>query len=176
MNSEYSILILFLVSIVGNGLVFLIYRYLLNRFLTINISTSAFNLFVISVGFSFLGLVIGILTGLSSSAVVGAIVPAFLTFIGVIATYIFISNTGSISTNKPIAVLCVVFLSFYLMVGAIAGIKERKQNEIVMKKLDFEKEVSLKQVDLEIKKELIRYEKTQVDSVVIDTISIDELR
>lgn len=91
--------------------------------------------FAISMGFTNIGLIMGILTGLSDSPVVGAIVPAFLTFFAALLGYWTLKEVSSQATTIAVIILLVVPLS--LMRGVEIGMKDRityheNQNETLI--------------------------------------------
>ena len=171
MNTFLTLFLLYTSPIVLNGISFLI----LSRYKIEELNTTSYKfLYFVSIGFSFLGLTMGLFTGLSMTPVVGTIVPAFLTFIGALITYIFFKENESL-INRIIAIECLIFLSVFLFIGGYNGIQQRKIVEIEQKKLDFHKEVLLKKIDLEAKKELIQFEKTLKDSIDIEEIPFENI-
>lgn len=67
--------------------------------------------------FSLFGIVIGILTGYSRQPVVGALIPAISSLVGGITIYLI----GKDTHNRMIVSLCVIALSFNLLIGALGG-------------------------------------------------------
>lgn len=60
-----------------------------------------------------------------------------------------------------------------MIIGAITGIRERQKYEANEKSLQFDKEVTLKKKDNELKKDVMLYEFNLKNS--IDTLSFDEV-
>lgn len=74
--------------------------------------------FLLAVSFSFLGLTIGIMVGLSESPVIGVVLPALLTFIGGFIIYAFVFSDNSKLGNGYVLMLILISLSFFLMLGS----------------------------------------------------------
>lgn len=130
-------------------------------------------LYPISIGFSFLGLTIGVFSGLSMSPVVGTIVPAFLTFLGGFITYFFTKETGS-HINRLIAIICLIIVPPSLILGGLSGAKERKKYEETIELRALAKEKALKGYDYYYKQEFLLLEKS-LKNPEVDTISFEEL-
>ncbi len=134
-----------------------------------NLSLKVFNLSIL--GFSYFGLTVGFFVGLSSSSVLSAVLPALLTFIGgMMAYYFFNSNNDQASDNQSLSMIALICISIFLSLGAYKGIQQRKIYEIGQKELEIDKEVTLRKVENELKKDFSRFER---DLKNTDTISFD---
>ncbi|RVJ67413.1 hypothetical protein [Sinorhizobium medicae] len=104
-------------------------------------------LFLAGVPFSFLGMMIGYLTGISRESAVGTTVPAVLTLLGTVAAFIA-ANGGR---RSALATVSIVFLAFALVVGVGYGARMRVNFTDAMQSL----EVKRKQINDEL--QLQRY-------------------
>ncbi len=94
------------------------------------------NCFLINLGFSFMGLSIGILTGWSSSPVVGVVIPALLTFYGGMVSYSFLfKKEKSSQLNSIVLSGSLISISFFLIIGTDYGtsirVKAERNNTII---------------------------------------------
>jgi len=105
------------VAIVFWAIVFLILR-LFNK--NIGIIVICYCL-LLSIAFSFLGLTIGILIGLSESPVIGLIIPALLTFFGGFIIYAFVFASKKKIEDGYVLLLILLSVSFFLMLGSDYG-------------------------------------------------------
>ncbi|MEN8226460.1 MAG: hypothetical protein ABFS05_13985 [Bacteroidota bacterium] len=119
-------------------------------------------------GFAYIGMTLGLLTGLSLNPVVHAVIPALLTFLTGLTAYIFIKKDFE-QANRKIAVSSLVFITLFLVYGLEVGSKIRAKSELETRRIDqiyqkdFEKyKHELKAYDLEIellhKKKLLKIE------------------
>jgi hypothetical protein len=131
-------------------------------------------LFPISIGFCFLGLTMGIFSGLSLSPVVGTIIPAFLTFLGGFITYLFTKENGISHFNRLIAIVCLIVVPPSLLLGGLYGIHERKKYEETLELRALAKEKAIKAYDYFYKQELILFEKS-LENPDVDTVMLDEI-
>lgn len=134
-----------------------------------SLNTKVFNLSIL--GFSYFGLTVGFFVGLSSSSTLSAVLPALLTFIGgMMAYYFFGTNNSQASDNQFLSMIALISISIFLSLGAYKGIQQRKIYEISQKELEIDKEITLKKVENELKKDIIRFE---IDLKKADTITFD---
>lgn len=141
-NYLTDVYLVFLTPIVLWVLFYLIYR-LVRRFSQI-VKEIEFKFFiyltVINIAFSFTGLSIGILTGWSSSPVVGVVIPALLTFFGGMVSYAFVFKKNS--SNKSdglIMAFSLISISFFLIIGTDYGTQIRvreERNKSIIEKQD----------------------------------------
>lgn len=103
---------------------------------------------IINISFSFTGLSIGILTGWSSSPVVGVVIPALLTFYGGMVSYAFIFKKSDTNKNDGLIMACsLISISLFLIVGTDYGtsirVREESNNRIIEKQDQIEYETFL---------------------------------
>jgi hypothetical protein len=79
-----------------------------------------FYFYLIAVSFSYLGLTIGLLIGLSLSPVIGVVIPALLTFFGGFTTYIFVFGKKTPEEGYLMS-LIIISLSLFLILGSDYG-------------------------------------------------------
>jgi hypothetical protein len=119
-------------------------------------------------GFAYIGMTLGLLTGLSINPVVHAVIPALLTFLTGLTAYIFIKKDFE-QANRKIAVSSLVFITLFLVYGLEVGSKIRAESEMESRRIDqiFQKDLEkykheLKAYDLEVelmhKKKLMELE------------------
>lgn len=150
--------------------------FLIQRIRVASIGTLSLRSFNLSIlGFSYFGLTVGVFVGLSSSSVLGAILPALLTMIGGILAYFFFNsnNTNNID-NHILAMIALICISIFLSIGAFGGIAQRKIYENNQKEIDSDKEIMLKKLDHALKKDILEFEH-QLKNGKIDTISFESL-
>jgi hypothetical protein len=75
--------------------------------------------------FSFLGLSIGLLVGLSQSPVVHATIPALLTFYGGFITFLFAKDSFKDEEGKLAVLLSAIVVSCFLIYGVELGSNEK---------------------------------------------------
>jgi hypothetical protein len=75
--------------------------------------------------FSFLGLSIGLLVGLSQSPVVNVTIPALFTFYGGFITYLFAKDSFKDDEGKLATILSAIAVSCFLIYGVELGSKEK---------------------------------------------------
>lgn len=96
---------------------------------SLKISRDAFPyLLFLSVSFSFLGITIGLLIGLSLSPVIGVVIPALLTFFGGFITYSFVFKNNS-RKDGYVMLLILFSISLFLIIGVDYGSKNRIAHE-----------------------------------------------
>jgi len=122
------------------------------------------NQFLIIIGFSYLSFTIGILVGLSRTPVVDVAIPALLTFIGGLVTYIFLNKEFN-ESNKNIVTLILVILPIFLIFGVEIGAEHRFETEEYLR--DREEWINERIIDLEHKNKLELHESK-------DTIKIEK--
>ncbi|MGD1877185.1 MAG: hypothetical protein ACFB13_06760 [Kiloniellaceae bacterium] len=105
-------------------------------------------LFCALFGFAILGLVVGMLSGLSRESVMGAVMPAVLSFVGGGAA--FMMKNGPIA-RKTVG-LCVVAFSFSILIGTNWGSTTRFYFE------HWQKSVEQRKSEVAARLELERYE------------------
>jgi hypothetical protein len=125
-------------------------------------------------GFSYFGLTVGFFVGLSSSSVVSTVLPALLTFIGGIMTYYFFNTTNQNNDNQILTMFALISISIFLSLGAYQGIEQRKVYETNQKANEIDKETILKQIDNELKKDILQFE-YDLKQKQKDTINFDDL-
>ncbi|HTE01632.1 MAG TPA: hypothetical protein VK668_20230 [Mucilaginibacter sp.] len=76
---------------------------------------------LLAISFSFLGLTIGILIGLSESPVIGLIIPALLTFFGGFIIYAFVFAAKKSVQDGYVLLIILLCVSFFLMLGSDYG-------------------------------------------------------
>lgn len=80
---------------------------------------------LLSLCFSFLGLSIGLLVGLSQSPVVHVTVPALFTFYGGFITYLFAKDSFKDDEGKLATILSAIAVSCFLIYGVELGAREK---------------------------------------------------
>ena len=107
-------------------------------------------------GFAYIGMTLGLLTGLSINPVVHAVIPALLTFLTGLTAYIFIKKDFE-QANRKIAVSSLVFITLFLVYGLEVGSKIRAKSEMESRRIEqiFQKDLEkykheLKAYDLEV--------------------------
>lgn len=112
--------------------------------------------FLLIISFSELGLAIGLISGSSLSPVVGAIIPAILTFFGGLMIYIFTTKGDDDSAIRNGGMLAIFCVSFFLLYGfevsatfRMEWTAEKETNEVVREDSLLKKEFELKQLQLE---------------------------
>jgi hypothetical protein len=88
--------------------------------------------FLVLCSFSILGLTTGVLAGFSRESVLGAVLPPVLSLVGGFAIYL----VGKDSESRILVSLCVLALSFNLLIGAMWGAVLRAQAEEYPNSLD----------------------------------------
>lgn len=106
------------------------------------------NSFLIALGFSFLGLTIGIILGLSKSPLGEVIISTIFTLIGGVSIYLFAGKDNQFfqKENQRHVSMLLIGISLFLVVGMENATMERVRAESL-----------IKQQDLTIKKEMERY-------------------
>jgi hypothetical protein len=151
----YVLLIYFIIRSIG----------IITRKLNIKISMfdGLSDSYLLILGFSYIGMTLGLLTGLSLNPVVQAVIPSLLTFMTGLTAYIFINKETEQNTtkyeaqqkNQKMAVTALIFVSVLLMYGLEIGSKIRAKSELESKRIE-----QIYTKDLErYKYELLRYEK-----------------
>jgi hypothetical protein len=84
------------------------------------------NALLMVLAFSFLGFAIGVLIGLSQSPVVGATIPALLTFYGGFLTYLFAKDLFKNEAARNAVVVSVIAVSIFVIYGVEIGVERRK--------------------------------------------------
>jgi len=137
-----------------------------------DIDTSYF----LMLGFSFIGMTLGLLTGLSVNPVVHAVIPALLTFLTGITAYLFIKKDFD-PANRRMAVTSLVFITLFLVYGLEVGSKIRAMSELENRRIeqiyqkDLEKyKYELKAYELELKLEYQR----KLKIIESDSLSNDD--
>lgn len=100
--------------------------------------------FVILLSFSLLGLVTGLLAGLSREAAMGAVLPAVLSLVGGLAIYL----VGSEKVDQGLVGVCIIALSLDLLVGTIWGSDLRDVYEREAKSAVAQKRNALTEVEV----------------------------
>jgi hypothetical protein len=131
--------------------------------------------FFVIIGFSYIGMTLGLLTGLSLSPVVQAVIPALLVFMTGLSAYMFRGKESkpnetskeSELKNYKIAVSALIFISVFLMYGLEigSGIRAASEYETKIIERDFKNEQLKfeKKLELQYLKELKKY---GLDSIV----------
>ena len=83
----------------------------------------------------FVGMVAGFLTGASRAPAVSAVIPAILTFIGLIVVYMI----GKSNLRSGIAGFAVFVFSAELLVGSVLGSASRDRHDEVFASVEFQK-------------------------------------
>jgi hypothetical protein len=83
----------------------------------------------------FLGLVAGFLTGASRLPAVSAVVPAILTFLGVVIVYMI----GKGSLRSVVTGFAVVVFAFELVLGVLIGASSRDQRDEALESVSYQK-------------------------------------
>lgn len=113
-------------------LALLVNRIAIHRGSGISTTTLA-SLCLTAIGFSFLGLAIGLLAGLSKSPVVGVTISALLTLCGAVVSYVFIAGApkadGALA-SRAMSMIVLVALSVSLMLGVDYGAAMRTASEV----------------------------------------------
>lgn len=96
--------------------------------------------------FAFIGLAVGLLTGWSSSPVVGVIIPALLTFFGGIITYgyLFGSKKGyAKSMNGIVVSVSIAAMAFCIVYGTDYGVNIRSKAEFKHKTEEMHRQMEM---------------------------------
>lgn len=120
-------------------------------------------MFLPTVGFSILGLAIGILTGLSRTPVVDITIPALLTFLAGFVTYVFITPKYNFE-NRLMASLAIFSMAFFLLYGSDKGADARVEYEIYENEYILWKELYVDSVKTARTIELNKLKETNYDS------------
>jgi hypothetical protein len=113
----------------------LFWRFLQNNKISHYVSFAS-----IGLAFSFLGLSIGLLSGLSISPVVGVLIPALLTFFGGVLSYAFLFGKSQNSFENTLTLIIIVIsVSFSLILGVDYGSSQRSKVEFLMKENELER-------------------------------------
>lgn len=91
------------------------------------------NTLLLVLAFSFLGFTIGILIGLSQSPVVGATIPALLTFYGGFLTYLFAKDEFKKTSARNAIVISVIAVSVFVIYGIESGVAQRAITDKIQK-------------------------------------------
>ena len=81
--------------------------------------------FLLTLSFSFLGFTIGLLVGLSQSAVVHVTIPALLTFYGGFLTYLFAKDSFTTEIARKTILISAIAVSVFLIYGVEIGAAEK---------------------------------------------------
>ena len=101
-------------------------------------------------GIAFIGMTLGLLTGLSVNPVVHAVIPALLTFLTGLTAYIFIKKDFEL-TNRRIAVSSLVFITVFLVYGLEVGSKIRIKSELENRRIELIYKKDLEKYKSELK-------------------------
>jgi hypothetical protein len=101
--------------------------------------------FWVLLSFSMLGLITGVLSGLSRQSVIGAVLPPVLSLVGGLAIYLI----GKDSSGRMLVSLSVLVLSFALFVGTTWGIVLREQGEEYKSSLNYLKRQALIEIQIQ---------------------------
>ncbi len=91
--------------------------------------------YFLMLGFSYIGMTLGLLTGLSVNPVVHSVIPALLTFLTGLTAYIFIKKDFDL-TNRKMAVSSLIFITIFLVYGLEVGSKIRIKSELENRRIE----------------------------------------
>lgn len=159
MSASISKSVIFFFSTVSNLALFLVTGLIvvnLSRFIIAAVTKKRFTFYFFKIGtvlvmlcFSFLGLSIGLLVGLSQSPVVNVTIPALFTFYGGFITYLFAKDSFKDDEGKLTTILSAISVSCFLIYGVELG--SREKNAAIRSAKEFE--LKYLQEELKIKKE-----------------------
>ena len=159
MSASISKSVIFFFSTVSNLALFLVTGLIvvnLSRFIIAAVTKKRFTFYFFKIGtvlvmlcFSFLGLSIGLLVGLSQSPVVNVTIPALFTFYGGFITYLFAKDSFKDDEGKLTTILSAISVSCFLIYGVELG--SREKNAAIRSAKEFD--LKYLQEELKIKKE-----------------------
>lgn len=131
---------------------------------------------LVLLGFSFFGLSIGLLIGLSETPVLGTLGPTLLTFLGGLTVYFFLKGKKEDSSlfkrNMIMSSLGLIFLPINLFLGVVYGGVERSEYEL--RDLRYEMKIERFKTKLEIiKKDSVDFEKINDIDLIIPIPNFD---
>lgn len=125
------------------------------------------NIFLIALGFSFLGLTIGIILGLSQSPLGQVIISTIFTLIGGVSVYLFAGKENHVfqKENQRYVSMLLIGISLFLIIGMENASIERVRAESLIKQqeLNIQKELERYKLELrayEIKQDILKEKKT----------------
>ncbi|MBL7743879.1 MAG: hypothetical protein JNN00_10440, partial [Chitinophagaceae bacterium] len=146
MSASISKSVIFFFSTVSNLALFLVAGLIvvnLSRFIIAAVTKKRFTFYFFKIGtvlvmlcFSFLGLSIGLLVGLSQSPVVNVTIPALFTFYGGFITYLFAKDSFKDDEGKLTTILSAIAVSCFLIYGVELG--SREKNAAIRSAKDFD--------------------------------------
>jgi hypothetical protein len=114
------------------------------QFATIRLLFS--ELFIIFAPFSTIGIISGVLTGLSRTPAVSALIPAVLTFVGAVVAF----QIAKTKIDTLVAALATICFAVFLLIGTLLGSAEReiyeaRKNSLEQQFRDVETEFAVEQ-------------------------------
>ena len=106
--------------------------------------------YFLMLGFAFIGMTLGLLTGLSVNPVVHAVIPALLSFLTGLTAYIFIKKDFELS-NRKIAATSLIFITLFLVYGLEVGSKIRIKSELENRRIEHIYQKDLEKYKYELK-------------------------
>jgi hypothetical protein len=107
-------------------------------------STDKRTYFIVVLAFAFLGLVAGVLAGLSRQSAIGAVLPAVLSLVGGLAIYLI----GARRADQGLVGICVIALSAGLVIGTTWGSVLRDEYENSFNSAEYKKREALIEVEV----------------------------
>ena len=103
-------------------------------------------LFIVLAPFSTIGIISGVLTGLSRTPAVSALIPAVLTFVGAVVAF----QIAKTKIDTIVAALATISFSIFLLIGTLLGSAEReiydaRKNSLEQQLRDVETEFAVEQ-------------------------------
>lgn len=96
-------------------------------------SASRFEIMMVCLGFSSLGLVAGYLTSLSRQPAIGDLIPAVLSLIGALAVYMI----GKVKESRIVISTAIFLFSASLLLGANWGAVTRTESDLYLKSKEY---------------------------------------
>lgn len=140
MEKHFSVYLIYYLLIAGYILVFYFLLKIiefLSRKLKLNLSpfNELSDSYFLMLGFAYIGMTLGLLTGLSVNPVVHSVIPALLTFLTGLTAYIFIKKDFDL-TNRKTAVSSLIFITIFLVYGLEVGSKIRIKSELENRRIE----------------------------------------